>query len=174
MSRPANNLNAEAATTRDLSDGINVQGSVGNVPATFTVDTGAARSVLSHEVYQKIKDGERPTLRGSVGLRRAGGTEIRERGRGIFNLTMGPVTMEYEMVVADIEDDALLGCDVLAGSKAGPADIILSKKVIVLEGKEIPCIPKVRRESTRKVAVDDDVTLPDETEALPDVYIEKS
>lgn len=45
--------------------------------------------------------------------------------------------MKAEMMVADIEDDALLGCDDLAGSLDGPADIVLSKNVIMLGGKEI-------------------------------------
>ncbi|XP_053390637.1 uncharacterized protein LOC128553493 [Mercenaria mercenaria] len=86
---------------------------------------------------------------------------------------MGPLQIKKEMVVADIEDDALLGCNVLAGSKDGPADILLSKNVIIMVGKEIPRLPKLSRKGSRNLTVADDVTVPAKAEALVDVYIER-
>jgi hypothetical protein len=37
--------------------------------------------------------------------------------------------MERELIVADIEDDALLGLDILMKGPGGPADIKLTKGV---------------------------------------------
>ncbi len=75
--------------------------------------------------------------------------------------------------MADIEDDALLGYDVLTGGSSGPADILLSRNVIVLDGQEVPCLSKGRTLRTRKVTVADDVKIPGNTEALIDVYVER-
>lgn len=36
-----------------------------------------------------------------------------------------------EAIMAEIEDDTLLGCDVLMGGKMGPADILLSKGILL-------------------------------------------
>lgn len=161
--------------SKKLFDGVYIKGMVGNEPVIFTADTGASKTILSYKVYQKLKDGERPSLEQSSGLRGAGGSKIKEWGKGVFRLTLGHVRLESEMVVADIEDDALIGCDVLAGSETGPADILLSQNVIVLKGEKISCVPKIKSKSkrTRKVVVADDVTIPGKTEALVDVFIER-
>ncbi|KAH3839079.1 hypothetical protein DPMN_112501 [Dreissena polymorpha] len=87
---------------------------------------------------------------------------------GVFRLEVGPVTLEREAVVADIEDDVLLGYDVLGSKDNGPVDIMLSRNVLVLNGVEIPC---VRDETARKKRVADDVTVSGGTEAVIDVFV---
>lgn len=79
------------------------------------------RVTLSHKVYQKIKDGKRPSLKQSFPLQGAGGSKIKEWGIGDFGLacTLGPVMLESDMVDAEIENNALLGCNVKAGLKQG-------------------------------------------------------
>ncbi len=88
-------------------------------------------------------------------------------------MMLGPVEIVIEAIVADIEDDALLGYDVLSGGSKGPADILLSRNVVVLDGQEVPCIQKGRPLTTRKVVVADDVKVPGNSEALIDVYVER-
>ena len=98
----------------------------------FTVDTGATRTILSRKMYDRLLEGARPQLRGAALLRGAGGAYIKEHGRAAFKVRLGRMELQREMTVADIEDEALLGCDVLCGSDNVPADIILSKGVIVM------------------------------------------
>ncbi|KAH3734667.1 hypothetical protein DPMN_041107 [Dreissena polymorpha] len=86
-------------------------------------------------------------------------------------MQLGPVKRLQEAIVADIEDDVLLGCDVL-GNAESPADIILSRSIISLDGKEIPCKQK-RLRQMRKVTVDDDVLVPGNSEAVIEVYVER-
>jgi len=138
---------------------------------TFTADTGASRSVVSSRVYDQLSTKDKPVLKGSVKLRGAGGSPIREKGAGEFNLILGPVKVICQAVVADIEDEVLLGLDVLAGEKDGQADIFLSKNIIKLKGKEIPLIPATRR--LRKVTVAEDVAIPGLSEVVVDVYVER-
>ncbi|XP_053401636.1 uncharacterized protein LOC123522917 [Mercenaria mercenaria] len=138
-----------------LSDGVYVKGKVEGVELLFTADTGAARSVLSSRIYRKIEESQRPKLAKCGSLRGANGSPIAELGKAEFSITVGSYEMVHEVVVADIEDDALLGFNILRGSEKGPADLLLSKGMIVLDGVEIPCLQVGR------------------AEALVDVYVER-
>ena len=66
---------------------------------------------------------ERPRLSGSLGLRCAGGSPIRERGKATFKRTLGPLEVVTEAIVANIEDEVLLWYNVLGDKENGPADI---------------------------------------------------
>jgi hypothetical protein len=50
---------------------------------------------------------------------------------------------------------------------------LLSKNVIVLNGTEIECRPRVKTSRARKVTVADNISIPGKSEALVDVYIER-
>ncbi|KAH3877831.1 hypothetical protein DPMN_001709 [Dreissena polymorpha] len=92
-------------------------------------------------------------------------------GRGAFRMQLGPVKRLQEAIVADIEDDVLLGYDVL-GNAESPADIILSQGIISLEGQEIPCIQKMLRQM-RKVTVADEASVPGDCEAVIEVHVKE-
>ncbi len=79
--------------------------------------------------------------------------------------------MVSEAIVAAIEDDALLGYDILVNGGNGPADILLSKGKIVLDNIEIPCVQVGSGRGTRKVVIADDASIPGNSEALIDVFI---
>jgi len=153
-----------------LSTGIYIKGLIGKTPVTFTADTGASRTVVSSRVYDQLSPEDKPVLKGSVKLQGAGGSPIRDRGIGIFSMTLGPVEVTKEAVVADIEDQVLLGLDVLAGGNGEQADIFLSKNVISLRGREIPLVQEGKR--LRKVTVAEDVTVPALSEALVGIFVE--
>jgi hypothetical protein len=44
------------------------------------------------------------------------------------------LTLDSELIVAEIEDEALLGLDILMKGKGGPADIKLTEGLILLDG----------------------------------------
>jgi hypothetical protein len=76
-------------------------------------------------------------------------------------------------VVAQIDDEVLLGLDILMMGKKGPTEIKLADKCIIWNGETIPCtlVGDLRR--VRNVSLADDVTIPGLSEAIVDVYIEK-
>ena len=139
----------------------------------FTVDTGATRTILSRKMYDRLLKGARPQLRGAALLRGAGGAYIKEHGRAAFQVRFGRMELEREMTVAYIEDEALLGCDVLCGSDNVPADIILSKGVIVINGQDVPCIQRSAVDYARKVTVAIDTSVPALSKALVDVFVDR-
>ena len=140
--------------------------------AVFTADTGATRTVISGRVYDKIPVGRRPRLKPSSCLKGAGGAPLREKGKAEFTLKLGQYELVREVIVADIDDDALLGFDVLKGEGKGAANILLAENKIVLNGNEIPCF-QVNRSRTRRVVVAENFQIPGNSEAVVDVFIER-
>lgn len=94
------------------------------VAVTILADTSASMLVLSSQLYQEISERRQPALRGWWCTN--------QRGNDFFVLTVGPLTLEKELVVAEIVDDALIGYGLLAGGECGPVDVLLSKNVIYI------------------------------------------
>ena len=103
----------------------------------MTADTGASKTVLSKKVYQSLRPEERPLLRKACKLIGAGGTTINELVKGEFTIQLGTVSLQVEAVVAEIDDDGLLGVDVLQSNSNGPVDLILSKGVLVISKQDV-------------------------------------
>lgn len=86
----------------------------------------------------------------------ADGQTLVKLGKAMFSINLGQLTMGRELIVADIEDDALLGLDILMKGPGGPANIKLTKGEILLNGTTIPCIRIGQNEIVRKVRSADD------------------
>ena len=160
-------------TTRKLPDGIYIRGSVQGYPLLFTADTGASRTIISKKVFEAMKQEDKPELKRSAKLVGPSGTVIKELGKGSFNVKLGAVELEIEAIVADIEDDGLLGVDILQNGNNGPADLMMSKGVLYIEGKEVPIIQIGMHTRTRRVTSADHFVIPPQSEAIIDVYVER-
>ncbi|KAL3890178.1 hypothetical protein ACJMK2_002470 [Sinanodonta woodiana] len=122
----------------------------------FTADTGATKTIIADTVYNQIPEEKRPLLKKSVTLAGAGGTLLKE------------------VIVAEIEDEGLLGIDILQNENDGPADILLSKGVIKLHGVSIPCIQiGLNDDTVRNVKAADDFIIPGNCEAIIDVFVDR-
>lgn len=69
---------------------------------------------------------KKPYLKKSNTLASADGKPLQELGKAIFDIQLGDLNFDIELIVADIEDEALLGLDVLMKAEWGPADLRLS------------------------------------------------
>ena len=116
---------------------------------------------------------DRPSLRKSAKLIGPTGTAIKELGQGEFALKLGKISVVVEAVVADIDDDGLLGIDVLQNGSRGPTDLLLSKGVLQVKGQEVPIIQVGLKSKVRKVTVSDHAIIPAKTEAMLDVSVER-
>ncbi|VDI06192.1 Hypothetical predicted protein [Mytilus galloprovincialis] len=121
------------------SDGVYVEGHIQGSEVNFTVDTGAVRTVLSVYAFNKIPHVNRPILEKSNTLACADGKPLKELGKAIFEIKLGNLCFDTEMIVANIEDEALLGLDVLMKSQWGPADIKITDGIILLGGHAVHC-----------------------------------
>ncbi|CAC5406436.1 unnamed protein product [Mytilus coruscus] len=155
-------------------DGVYIEGSIQGVKVTFTADTGAARTVISTRIFKKIPQSDRPKLEKSNTLASANGQPLVEKGKAVFNLELGNLSLAKELVVAEIEDDVLLGLDILMKGEMGPADIKLTEGVILLNGVTIPCIQIGQPEPVRKVRAADNFIIPPQSEILIDAFVDKT
>ena len=73
------------------------------------------------------------------------GSMITESGKCWFSLSIGAYTSQVEAILADIEDDALLGVEVLLSGNGGPEDILMSKGHIIIDRVTIKVHPNRRR-----------------------------
>ena len=48
------------------------------------------------------------------------------------------MSIEVEAIVADIDDDWLLGVDLLQNGTEGPSDLLLSKGILLINKQEVP------------------------------------
>lgn len=157
-----------------MPDGVYEKGFVEGVDVICTADTGACKTVLSENIFNKIPLLQRPKLRKTSPLTDASGESVKLLGKANFNIILGSLEIVAEIVVANIEDQCLLGIDILQGQQGGPADILLSEGVTNLKGVSIPCIQVKKSEIIRKVTAADHFIIPGYCEAVIDVYIERN
>ena len=124
-------------------------------------------------MYESFRPEDRPKLVKTSKLVGAGGVNIKELGKGKFTLQLGPVSMQTEAIVAEIDDDGLLGVDVLQNREGGPTDLLMSEGVLKVDGKEVPIIQVGMKNRIRKVTSADHFVIPAQSEAVIDVYIER-
>ena len=155
-------------------DGVYVKGEIENIPVTFTADTGATRSLISKEIYDSLAEDNRPLLKKCCSLSGPGGDTLTSYGKAEFNIKFGMIFLKSELIVAEIEDEALIGIDILQNHKEGPADLLLSEGIIRMRGNRIPCEQVGLPHPLRKVICLRDVTIPGHTEVVCDAVIESS
>ena len=155
------------------SEGVYVDGSIQGINVTVTADTGAARTVISSKLFRKIPNSKKPRLEKSSALASVNGQPLTEMGKAVFNITLGNLTLDSELIVAEIEDEALLGLDILMKGKGGPADIKLTEGLILLDGIAIPCTQIGQPEPVRKITAADDFIIPPRSEVIIDVFVDK-
>ena len=154
------------------SDSVFISGSVNGVKVNFIVDTGAERTVVSKKIFDKIKDSNKPSLVKKGKLMHAGGQAIVNYGKCKVDIVLDTTCIKSDVIIAEIQDEVLLGMDILKGANGKPADIILSQNKVVLNGKEIKCQhhPKF---SNRKVWAANNYTVQGHTEQIIDAFIER-
>ena len=159
--------------TRKLPDGVYIRGSVQGYPLLFTTDTGASKTIISKRIYDTMREDDRPQLGKSSKLVGASGNEIHGQGKGLFSIMLGAVQLETEAIVADIDDDGLLGVDVLQNGVSGPTDLLLSKGVLKVHDQEVPIIRVGIQNRIRKVTAADHFVIPAQCESVVNVYVER-
>ena len=153
------------------SDSFYLEASVQGVKMAFTVDTGATRTIISQRVYNAIPKDQRPSLQKTTGLTDASGKTLGQFGTAIFSIELANgLHFDSEIIVANIEDEGLLGHDLL---KHGNAEILYKEGIIQFMGVKIPCIQVGSASSTRKIRSSDHFIIPRQCEKVIDVFVER-
>ena len=144
------------------------------MPVVFTVDTGATRTIVSDEVYFHIPEERRPCLsKPKRGVRTANGGRLVAHGIGTFELRLGGVKIKRELLVAEIDDEVLLGADILQRDKTGPVDLLLSQGMMKFQGENVPLFQmRGKVTANRKVRSADHYIIPGMSEMVIDAFVD--
>ena len=149
--------------------GIYIEGQLHGVPAVYTVDSGASRTIVSSRLFESIQKENRPSieLARHITLEQAGGKPLKQQGIATMRLDLGNHQLERKVIIADIKDDVLLGMDV------GELDIITSRNEVIINGTTIPCT-YVPPSTVYKVRASEDYDIPGMTEAVIQVDLHQN
>lgn len=156
-----------------MFDGVYISGSILGIPVDFTVDTGATRTIVSDEVYYRIPNERRPALlKPRKGIRTANGGRLVVHGSSTFDIQLGEVSLNRELMVAEIDDEVLLGADLLQRDASGPADLLLSEEVMRFRDHTIPLFQSKRKiPANRRVRSADHYIVPGMSEMIIEAFI---
>ena len=90
--------------------GLIVTGQIDGLSVKFLVDTGASMTLMSQKVVN-FEDHQIDPV--SFDIYQANGDPLPVVGQIVSEITLGPLRVCHNIVVADIHDDAILGIDFL-------------------------------------------------------------
>ena len=138
--------------------GLYVEGEFLNQGITYLVDTGACLTLASKELFEKIPHDLRPTLTPcDINLTTADKTPIRTLGKCILDPKIFSFPTPIEMVVANIESDAILGMDFLL--KYG-CDIYPKSGCLICQDEQIVCSRKRQQIKCCRITAAENLTIP--------------
>ena len=156
--------------------GIYIEGTIQGEEIVFTVDSGATSTILAYKSFMRIPITRRPKLEYHPKVwspATADGRSMKHFGCAVFQIELGSLLMDKRMTVAEIQDEVLLGADVIQWDSSGPADILLTQNIMILRQVAIPLHQVGYPERTRKVRCADHHVVPPMSEMLIDVLIDR-
>ena len=146
---------ATASSVNANQSSIFVDGLVDGKPVAILIDTGATRTIMAPRIWSKQLSAT------DWKLKTATGTVVKMHGEASVKITFGSSCVEETVLVADIENDFILGMDVMR--KYG-FKMDLNEGVIHLNNEELVIHPLEC--SLSRVMLYENVTLADRTETI--------
>ena len=115
--------NENTTIRREYPVGACVYGSVQGVETWITVDTGASKTIVSKGLYDQMDKKPDFKKNRNLPLSQASSSQLLDMGMANLKFSIGDVNFEKEVVVADIQDDVLIGLDI-----GDPFDAITSEQ----------------------------------------------
>ncbi|CAC5378679.1 AZI1 [Mytilus coruscus] len=143
---------------------IKVPMEVSNQTIKAVIDTGAEVTVLNDDIFFRLSKTSRLKLKPALKklVVAEAGKQMGTKGIAAVTLTLGDSKFVWDVYVAAIGDDLLLGCDVL-----DEMDITVnSRKGIQLNGKWIECEVNRKSDMIARVVLTENVTVPANSEMI--------
>ncbi|CAG2193218.1 unnamed protein product [Mytilus edulis] len=154
-------LNVQNNSTTEAGAYIDV--AIGNIKASFLVDTGATVTLISNKLFNSLRKEEMPNLNQVVQtIMSANGSELNVTGKGEFHIWIDHNVYLAEAVVADLALDGIIGLDFL---KKNRCLINLQEEHMVCNNQVIP-LNFTGQLGCYRVSVVEDTCIQPGTEAL--------
>ncbi|CAG2213232.1 unnamed protein product [Mytilus edulis] len=154
-------LNVQNNSTKEAGAYIDV--AIGNIKASFLVDTGATVTLISNKLFNSLRKEEMPNLNQVVQtIMSANGSELNVTGKGEFHIWIDHNVYLAEAVVADLALDGIIGLDFL---KKNRCLINLQEEHMVCNNQVIP-LNFTGQLGCYRVSVVEDTCIQPGTEAL--------
>ncbi|VDI72487.1 Hypothetical predicted protein [Mytilus galloprovincialis] len=109
-------LNVQNNSTKEAGAYIDVD--IGNIKASFLVDTGTTVTLISNKLFNSLRKEEMPNLNQVVQtIMSANGTELYVAEKGEFHIWIDQNVYLEEAVVADLAIEGIIGLDFLKKNK---------------------------------------------------------
>ena len=128
------------------------------------IDTGASVTILRNDIYENLLSKPKTeSVRAS--LVNATGELSPFYGTAYMKLNIGGKPYEHNVLLADIQNEGILGIDFL---KANKSNVMISKGYITIHGKKIPCfsLSDEYKNPCCRISVCEDVEIPPESEMI--------
>ena len=152
-----------------------IKGLLNGLEVTYTVDDAATETMIATWIYEQIPENVRPKLQSGPGdgAKVAQGSRINVKGKAEFKIQLGHVTLVREAYVGDVDDEILLGLDIIRDDPEGPMDVLNSQGVLLFKGEEIPMLMVGCPKRALRVSVLEDQVIPGLEERVIDAFIER-
>lgn len=147
------------ASLHHQANSIYVDGTIDSIPLKMLLDTGATKTIIRPDLVKKMgKSNLFPT---KWRLRTATGEQATASGEIDLNITVGNTSIKHRVLVAEVEDEFILGMDIMR--KHG-FKLDLKKGVMMVNEEELVLNP--REENPARIIITEDVTLPERSESI--------
>ena len=156
----------------DTTNALYVTGSLLDTQVDFLIDSGSADTLLSTSVFNQIPRKERPTLSSPIlDLVQANGSFLPNIGGAQMVVQIGKHKVRQKVVVADIEDEAILGTKFLF-TVGGTVDfklqqIITSDDCIQCDASHHETLARVKLTQTCRIPPGHEAILPGQIKRDP-------
>ena len=153
-----------------MEKGYFVNVTIENVPVTFLIDTGSNVTILSRSLIERmpahVSSSVQPT---NTKMLTVTGKVTPFLGKTEHELNIGKQKLRHTLLVADIENDGIIGMDFL---KAHHCDFVLTRQILKVNGEEVLCFANSRSAQPRccRVAILELVEIPPECEIIVPGY----
>ncbi|KAJ8941505.1 hypothetical protein NQ318_006456 [Aromia moschata] len=154
---------ARVASLQHPSNSVFVDGLVDGKERLLLLDTGATRTIIRPDI---VGTAARITPT-SWRLRTATGDPATIRGETNITIVIGNVSFEHRALVAEIEDELILGMDIM-NTKGFELDF--KNNVLKINGEEIVLHRKT--EETIRVVLAEDTAVPERSEMILDAHLD--
>ena len=130
------------------------------------VDTGASVTILKREIFEKLPPSSKDKLEAvSLTLVTATGESMPFIGSLNVDIVVGEHVFSHQILIADIQNDGILGIDFLSSHKI---DVLLSKSCLSVKNDIIPCFhfDHGEKPSICRIVIAKDVVVPPNSELV--------